>query len=80
MLRAWTPLLSFCPRAAALVENDLWALAEEAAVAGFGPKGTWSPLRRFQGLCGAVTHGVVAVLIGGGWAYAIFSVTICRRV
>ena len=30
--------------------------------------------------CGAVTQGVVAVLIGGGWAYAIFSVTICRRV
>jgi hypothetical protein len=28
----------------------------------------------------ALTHGVVAVLIVGGWPYAIFSVTICRRV
>ena len=63
MLRAWTQFrddypqerrgLSFSPRAAASVENDRWVLAEEAAVAGFGPKGTESPLWHVEGLYGA---------------------------
>ena len=38
------------------------------------------PVGQLQGLSVALTHGVVAVLIVGGWPYAIFSVTICRCV
>ena len=55
-------------------------LAVVAPVAVSGLKGMRTRFGLVQGLSVALTHGVVAVLIVGGWPYAIFSVTICRRV
>ena len=51
-----------------------------AWVAVSGLKGMRTRFGLVQGLSVALTHGVVPVLIVGGWPYAIFSVTICRRV
>ena len=55
-------------------------MAVVAPVVVSGLKGTEIPFGLVQGLSVALTHSVVPVLIVGGWSYAIFSVTICRRV
>ena len=84
MLRAWTPFrddypqerrgLSFCPRAAASVENDRYLLAEEAAVAGLGPKGTEVLSGKFRGCTGLLLHGVSRKM---AWKPATLATSLC---